>query len=120
MCRILVAEDNVSLNVLITTALDDKHQVISTSSNEQVIEALKSQTFDLVFMDFRLADGAATHAIQACIKQNIPVVVITANERYELSCRQLGVEHFIVKPVSIRVIKALAAASSVNDVVATE
>lgn len=120
MCRILVAEADVSLNALITAALDDKHKVISTSTNSEVLNAVNGHSFDLAFMDFKLADGAAIHAIQACIRKNIPVIVITAHERYQSICRQLGVEHYIVKPVSTRIIKALAAASSIDDVAVTE
>ncbi|MEG6549798.1 ATP-binding protein [Desulfocurvibacter africanus] len=105
--EILLAEDN-EINQLVAVELLQKkgHRVTAVENGAKALEALSSNTFDLVLMDVRMPemDGeAATKAIRGgqAGDPDIPVVALTAyalkEDREHLLAA--GMDDYISKPI---------------------
>ncbi|MBL7542446.1 MAG: response regulator [Bdellovibrionaceae bacterium] len=111
--RVLIAEDNKVNQQVANTMLNLLGCSASTVENgKQVIEKLKSETFDLVLMDGQMPelDGyEATRQIrqgQAGERNRaIPIVAITANVSREglQKCFDVGMDDFLAKPIEFEV-----------------
>jgi signal transduction histidine kinase/CheY-like chemotaxis protein len=106
--RILLAEDNRVNQRLVQRILEKEgHDVIVVANGREVLEALKSDTFDLVLMDVQmpLMDGiVATKAIratEALTKTHIPIVALTAHAMKgdQDRCVAAGMDGYISKPI---------------------
>jgi signal transduction histidine kinase/CheY-like chemotaxis protein len=106
--RILVAEDNPINQRLAKRLLEKRgHQVLVAGNGRQALEALKKESFDLVFMDVQMPqmDGVqATAEIrreEETSGRHIPIIALTANamkgdrEKY-LAC---GMDGYLAKPI---------------------
>lgn len=105
MASILVVEDDNDLRYLYGTVLERRgHQVAVASNTGEAIQVLSSQTFDLIILDISMPDGPGTKLITFAQNdnrlENIPIVVISANDRWEDHVRSLGIQHFLVKPIT--------------------
>jgi signal transduction histidine kinase/CheY-like chemotaxis protein len=108
--RILVAEDN-AINQMITTAMLTQMGYLSIVVNNglEAIEALSSDDFDLVLMDYQMPrmDGleATRHFRNSISERNrgIPILAMTANamQAHREECLQSGMDDYVSKPVSM-------------------
>lgn len=104
--RILLAEDNQINAVLASTILRScGHQVDHVENGEEAIEAVSSNSYDLILMDMHMPrmDGvAATRHIRALAGRmaNLPVVALTANSLTadRTICLEVGMDDFLTKP----------------------
>ena len=107
--RILVAEDTPFNQKFIIRLLGRRgHRVFIAENGIRAIEALKTDTFDLVLMDVQMPemDGfEATMEIRKLEKrtgQHIPIIAMTAHsmkgDREE--CIRAGMDDYVSKPVS--------------------
>ncbi len=107
--RILVAEDNLVNQTVILHMLTHlgQHPTI-VNNGKEAIEALRTGTFDLVFMDVQMPemDGlAATSQIRETEKisgAHIPIVAMTAHAMKgdRETCLDAGMDGYIAKPVT--------------------
>jgi PAS domain S-box-containing protein len=105
--RILLAEDNVINQMLIRKMLEKRgHRVEVAGNGRLAVEAVRSETFDVVLMDMQMPemDGEeATGLIRAlpAPKGGIPVLALTADVVKEHRQRYLdaGIDDFIPKPI---------------------
>jgi signal transduction histidine kinase/CheY-like chemotaxis protein len=106
--RVLVAEDNPVNQRLATRLLEKRgHKVALAMTGKQVLDLLRRERFDLVFMDVQMPqmDGVqATAAIrqeEATSGRHLPIIALTANamkgdrEKY-LRC---GMDDYLAKPI---------------------
>jgi len=110
--RVLVVEDN-EVNAMVLAAMLEKNgcDVTCVALGGEAIQAMEKEPFDLVFMDVQMPDMdgmQATRAIRrlpfpAC---TVPVVALTASilKEDEAMCKSAGMNDFISKPISERVI----------------
>jgi CheY-like chemotaxis protein len=104
---ILVVEDNELNKKMFSTLLSYQGHTVKTASNGlEAIEAVKSQPFDLIFMDVQmpLMDG-----LEACRnireleagKSHIPIVALTAYAMQgdAQKCLDAGMDDYISKPI---------------------
>ena len=100
--RILVAEDNDSNFSLINHILKDNHLTRALNGAEAV-EIVKTQVFDIVFMDIRMPimNGLEATSIIRKFNQNIPIIALTANAFYsdKESALAAGCNYFMTKPL---------------------
>ena len=106
--KILVAEDNLINAKIITTFLQDEgHDVVLVNNGDDVIKELKSNKYDMVFMDMRMPGINGPEATRQWRKletddSSTPIIALTANaspaDRQE--CFSSGMNEFLVKPVS--------------------
>ncbi|MEM9600685.1 MAG: response regulator, partial [Pseudomonadota bacterium] len=106
--RILLAEDN-AINALLTRTLleADGHTVETVEDGVLAVEAMKTQSYDMIFMDMRMPnmDGLeATRKIRALpnVSKDLPIVALTANafDDDRNACFDSGMNDFMTKPVS--------------------
>ena len=106
-CRILIVEDNATNRLVLSSLLKRfGYSPAAVSSGEEAIEVLEHRSFDLVFMDIRMAgkDGLETTRE---IRKKLPrdrqpvIVAVTAHaikgEREK--CILSGMDDFITKPI---------------------
>jgi CheY-like chemotaxis protein/nitrogen-specific signal transduction histidine kinase len=108
--RILCAEDNPYGRVVMNAILTELgHRTDFVGSGESAIEAVKRGGYDVVLMDVMLSgiDGVeATRRIRAlpgAVAQT-PIVGISGRASDELPARGAGMEAYLVKPVSPRIL----------------
>lgn len=106
--RILLAEDN-AINALLTRTLleADGHEVETVEDGVLAVQAMKTQEFDMIFMDMRMPnmDGLeATRKIRGLsnVSKDLPIVALTANafDDDRNACFDSGMNDFMTKPVS--------------------
>lgn len=106
MARIIVVEDDKSMNdILVETLHDDGHQVTTAFSGPEAIEACKSQQYDLLITDVRLPgiDGVETIERIKRVHPEIKCIVITgyASEDTPVRAIRLNVSDYLFKPFSL-------------------
>lgn len=102
--KILVAEDNELSQKITNFVLQKQGAAVEAAFNgEQAIELLRRNNYDVIIMDLHMPvmDGYdATEYIRDTMKNNIPIVGLTASnweEEFE-KCIQKGMNACIVKP----------------------
>jgi PAS domain S-box-containing protein len=102
--KVLLVEDN-ELNRLVATSLMQNYGmvVVETENGQEAINLLKSESFDLIFMDLQMPvmDGlTATRHIRNELKLTTPIIALTANAfKKELEkCIAAGMNDYIIKP----------------------
>ncbi|MCP4105667.1 MAG: response regulator [Desulfobacteraceae bacterium] len=103
--RVLVAEDNPTNRDIIKAVLKKSGIIVEIVNNgKEAVQAVNDRSFDAVLMDVQMPemDGyEATRKIRA-LKQNIPVIAITAHAMKgdEKKCLEAGMDGYISKPIN--------------------
>ena len=108
--RILVAEDNPTNRLLISTRLRRaSHQVDLVENGLEAIEAARSDDYDLILMDMQMPelDGVgATRAIRLLPgpRGRVPIIALTADALPEFRARYMasGLDDYLTKPIDWR------------------
>ncbi|WP_372791201.1 response regulator [Paraconexibacter sp.] len=104
--RILLADDERSVQTLLTFALEkDGYDVVVAANGVEALERFKEQTFDLVVLDVMMpqVDG-----LEVCrrlrAKSSVPIIMLTARseEIDKVLGLELGADDYITKPFSLR------------------
>ena len=104
--KILLAEDNAVNQMVARTILTNAGcEVVSVVNGKEAIEAVKTDTFDLVLMDCHMPDIDGFDAARQIRrledrKGNVPIVAITANALPEMRdfCLKCGMNDYLTKP----------------------
>lgn len=111
MYNILVVEDSIDIQDLLTFVLAPIAHIQKVSSVKSALEAFENNKFDLILMDVMLDDGDGFN-LTALIRQKpngktVPVIFLTS--KADISDKtlgfQLGAEDYIVKPFDPREIR---------------
>ncbi len=104
---VLVAEDNVTNQILATAMLERLGCVVELAVNgREAVQRASERPFGLIFMDCQMPemDGwEAARLIRQTVHHHIPIVALTANaltgdrER----CLEAGMDDYITKPISL-------------------
>ena len=102
--KILVVEDEYSINDILTIALiDEGYEVKSVFNGRSALDAIKSFNPELVLLDLMLPD---IDGFEICreISNNYLVIMITARDNIfdRIVGLELGADDYIVKPFEIR------------------
>jgi PAS domain S-box-containing protein len=118
LSRILLAEDNLINQKLAMKIFNNLGyaQVDVANNGLEVLEKLKKNSYDIIFMDCQMPDMDGYEATSEIRKQqaeikNIPIVAMTANAMPEdrQKCLDSGMNDYISKPVkSIRLKEVLS------------
>jgi CheY-like chemotaxis protein len=111
MARILIAEDEESLRMLIARALvQDGHEVVARGDGAEALDSLTHERgkFDLLLTDIRMPvmDGIALALSAARDFPALPILLMTgyADERERASNLQLLIHDVITKPFTLATI----------------
>ncbi|MBN1681119.1 MAG: response regulator [Anaerolineae bacterium] len=107
MTHILVVEDDDDLRYLYDMMLSRQgYEVDIVESASQAIATLTNQLYDLILLDLNMPGAPGTRLIEFTRDdirlKNIPIVVISANDRWQKRVLDMGVKHFVVKPVTMQ------------------
>jgi len=106
--QILLAEDNpVNQEHAVLTLQKWGHEVVTVDNGEKAVEAVETQTFDLVLMDVQMPKMSGLEATEAIRQkeqstgQHVPIVAMTAHAAQEdrERCLDVGMDEYISKPV---------------------
>jgi DNA-binding response OmpR family regulator len=115
MPTVLIVEDDQDLLFLYHTALTQKgYNVVEARNSAQVMDLLQAPDFipELVFLDIGMPDAPGTRAIDYMRSEsrfnNTKIVVVTANEQYRTRVMEKGATMFLIKPITIAALVAVA------------
>lgn len=103
--RILIADDDPSITVLIEKALEDpRYETVVVKDGLEAIEAFEASSFDVVILDVMMpyVDG-----FQACKhireRSDVPIIILTARGGTEdvVHGFELGADDYITKPFKV-------------------
>ncbi|MCG8412211.1 MAG: response regulator [Bacteroidales bacterium] len=99
---ILVVEDDMGLQYLIKTKLeDDDYNIITAASGAEAIEHIKSKDIFLMLLDYKLSDITGKELLQQLKEENLelPFVFMTGfgDERIAVDIMKLGAKDYLVK-----------------------
>lgn len=104
--RILIAEDDPSIQKLFTIILKREGYEIEVSSDGQVVYEKKNELPNLFILDRQLKDSS--DGLEACrylksqeATRNIPVIMISATPEIGMLAKNAGAEDYLEKPFSI-------------------
>jgi CheY-like chemotaxis protein len=106
--RILVAEDNLVNQKLVTRLLEKAgHMVLVAANGRHALEALESASFDLVLMDVQMPEmdgldaAAAIREREQRTREHQPIVAMTAHAMKgdRERCLAAGMDGYVTKPV---------------------
>lgn len=107
MKRILLAEDEEILRMLITDTLEDEdYQVVEAGDGQEALDLLKDGKYDLVVLDYMMPVYSGLEVIveirQGGINKDVPVLMLSAKSQL-LEQEQViaaGADYFMAKPFS--------------------
>ena len=111
--HILIVDDDAMNRLLLEIIIKQaqEHTFQSVTNGLEAIETVANGNFDIVFMDINMPilDGIeTTQKIRAntSIQKQPIIIAITADARtlIQLKCQEVGMNGFILKPVSIKTI----------------
>jgi len=114
--RILVAEDNIVNQKLITRMLEKlSHEVTIADTGKKAVDLWEAGEYDLILMDVQMPEMTgfeATAAIREKEKQgqgHIPIVALTAHAQKEMEnkCLAGGMDSFISRPIQLAELTAV-------------
>lgn len=102
--KVLYVEDDVALRQELQVLLSDIFSLVSVAKDGQEgIEKLKNMEFDIVITDIRMPVMNGITMIQNLKKAypHLPIIVLSAHNEteYLLELINLGIQHFITKPL---------------------
>jgi CheY-like chemotaxis protein len=120
--RILLAEDNL-VNQRVAMSMLGKmgHRITLATNGLEAVEQWRQGDFDLIFMDVQMPEMTGMQAAMQIRREeaasaHIPIVAMTASAMSEERdrCLAAGMDGFISKPVSYRVIEDTITAAFSN------
>ena len=109
--RVLIAEDDRSLGSFLQRALlSDGHEVGLFTDGESAAEAIQREMPDLTLLDLGLPkkDGADVLQLLRAMSTTAPVLILTGESSLDarLRCFDLGADDCMLKPFSLRELRA--------------
>jgi CheY-like chemotaxis protein len=116
MSHILVVEDDHDLLELYGFALSKRGRTITAASDSVTASSyLRNPYFcpDVIFLDINMNTGVSGLGLMQMIRldprlSHIPIVIVTANDQYRDYALSQGAWDFLVKPVKISELAAIA------------
>jgi CheY-like chemotaxis protein len=107
MARILVVEDDNDLQFIYDKALARLGYEITQAKNaSEAIIYLTTDDFDAIILDMNMPDAPGTKILEIMKGDvrlcHIPVLVVSANEKFRTQAQEFGAEYFMVKPVPLQ------------------
>lgn len=106
---VLVVDDDASLNLLLSSFLEDKGfdviSAIGVTDAKHILQTVDS--LDLILLDYQLGDGVGMDLLKpevvATYRKSVPVIMVSANEAPQFleECFACGVNDYIIKPVNL-------------------
>ncbi|MBL6445618.1 response regulator [Fulvivirga sp. 29W222] len=105
--KVLLCDNDPDITEIVSLILAGKgFEVFICTTCEEVPEKIESHAPDLIIMDLWIPEmgGEQTTAMlkKSAKYQNIPVIILSANNEIEMISQRSGADGFITKPFEIR------------------
>lgn len=107
MAKILLAEDEEVLRMLVVDTLEDEgHLIVETSDGEEALKRIEEETFDLIILDYMMPLLTGLEVIEKINhmpeRKNSKILMLSAKSQKADQERvlQAGATHFMSKPFS--------------------
>ncbi|MRH43357.1 response regulator [Aquibacillus halophilus] len=106
MARILVADDEEVLRMLITDTLEDEgHEIFEAADGQEALESIQQHSFDLIILDYMMPKYTGVEVARQLDtewKKKNPILMLTAKtQKSDLEeSRQAGIPYYMAKPFS--------------------
>ncbi|MCA0971621.1 response regulator [Halobacillus litoralis] len=106
MKRILVADDEDVLRMLITDTLEDEgYEIVEAEDGQQALSKIEKESFDLVILDYMMPEYTGIEVAAQLSdewKQQTPLVMLTAKTQESdiQQSKDVGIHYFMAKPFS--------------------
>ncbi|QKS72899.1 response regulator [Paenalkalicoccus suaedae] len=106
MARILVADDEDVLRMLIVDTLeDDGHEIEEAEDGTEALEKIESQFYDVVILDYMMPGLTGMEVLKSLsdsVKENSKIVMLTAKaqDQDRQEALDAGASYFVAKPFS--------------------
>ncbi len=129
---VLIVEDEIINQQILGNVLHEDYQILYASDGVEALECLEEHKEDvaLIMLDLLMPRMGGAELISRVREddnlQNIPIIVLTADQKTEVECLQLGAFDFIPKPypdpeiIRARVNKAIELCEDRNIIHSTE
>jgi two-component system nitrogen regulation response regulator NtrX len=103
---VLIVDDEEGIRESLSGILEDEgYKILTSSSGEEALKALKEHNPDLIFLDVWLPgmDGIVTLREIKEVKPDLPVIMISGHGNIELAVKatRMGAYDFLEKPLSL-------------------
>lgn len=102
--RVIVAEDELLFQEFTVRCLrDEGYDVVAVGSGQDLLAALRDESFDLVLLDLGLPDEDGLVILrQLRSRTDVPVIILTANlaDETRLAGLEMGADDYLLKSVS--------------------
>jgi len=100
--QVLMVEDDKVLRRLFRDVLVHYDCKISEAGSlPEAHQQLDKQSFDFVLCDIHLGEETSLEAADRCLREKIPVIIISSDDAYIKPLKENGIAAFLVKPVHI-------------------
>jgi DNA-binding response OmpR family regulator len=108
MPRILVVDDERSIQILYTEALaEEGYDVVATSDGSTLMSLIARERPDLIVLDIRLGEYNGLDLLQDVRNsfRNIPVILCTAYATFKDDLKSTAADDYVVKSSDLRELK---------------
>ncbi|SMP14136.1 two component, sigma54 specific, transcriptional regulator, Fis family [Desulfurobacterium pacificum] len=108
MAKILVADDEKSIRIVLRKFLTSQgHEVVEASNGEEALSILKSGNVDLAFVDVKMPGKSGIEILDEV--KDVPIVIVTAygTMDFTISAMEKGAVDYITKPFSFEDIETV-------------
>jgi CheY-like chemotaxis protein len=107
--RILVCDDEESIRLLLTEALQDDYDIIEAPDGQEAVRLVTKDQFDLIIIDIKMPGTHGIEAIERIRKKNatIPIIICSAYRLMEddVVVKTSNIAAFITKPLNIKALR---------------
>ncbi|MGH2807855.1 MAG: ATPase, T2SS/T4P/T4SS family [Actinomycetota bacterium] len=108
--RLLVADDEPSITMLMETLFSDDFEVITAATGEEALRRATIERPDLILLDLNLPDLSGTEVTKrlrnSAATSLIPVIMVTGEADSELESLRAGVDDHVSKPFEEEALRA--------------
>lgn len=109
MKKVLLVDDDINIQRLLTEELGEDGYQVTTASNgfEAISSVIRSEPPDLIIMDIRMPmmDGLETIGNIVKLKLNIPIIIYTAYRSYKKSYLSMVADAYVMKSSDLTELK---------------
>lgn len=127
--KILLAEDNYVNQMLMKAMLDNLGiESVVVTNGKQAVEAVKNDTFNLVFMDCQMPEmdgyeaALAIRKLEGSAQNKLPIIAVTAHALpgEKEKCQRAGMTDYISKPYNLETIRKSITTWAASDTIANQ
>jgi len=109
VARILVVEDDIDLNKILTRSLISRgYEVISAQNGQDALDKTEDQSYDMIITDIMMPkmDGFELAQSVRAVNKDIPIIFMTARDDKpsKIFGYSIGIDDYVVKPFDMDVL----------------